>query len=642
MISIGIIAPDTHVYAASLRLCTELGLSGEAEVCEAVLEDALPVAIAMVARGVDVIVSRGATVERIESSGLGVPVVNIPLSIHDISSMLAQAKELTGLSRPRIGVITYTRIDLDLKALSTLLDADLHVYHTGSSKEAFAQSTHAAIADGVDVLVGGISTFRAIQALSGRTLPFTRYASSDASIRQALLEAKQIAGARKLEQQRAELLNAVVQSSADGIVVVDPQGRISMANPVARTMLRLPHSPLGMLLADVCSLPECLACLEDGGSMSEEMVHSSGQPLLVSLVPIFVQGRVSGAVIRCQRARDIVELEAKIRKDLAVKGLVARHTFADIVGQSSQIRETMNRALKYAAADGAVLLTGATGTGKELFAQAIHNSGPRKKGPFVAVNCAALPPTLLESELFGYEEGAFTGANRKGKQGLFELAHRGTVFLDEISGLDHYGQTRLLRVLQERSVLRLGSDKFLPVDFRLVAASNADLWTQVRKGEFREDLFYRLNVLPLVLPPLRDRVGDIALLAAHFVRQQPGCGQVRLTPGAIAALERYPWPGNVRELRYCIQRLCLVLDGSQIAEQHVKDALASTPPFEQEATAAHQPHGGAMDANPERQRIVAALRAANGKQGQAAAALGMDKSTLYRKMRRFGICKTLL
>ncbi len=401
MISIGIIAPDAHVYAAGLRLAEDLGLAGAVEIHEAVLEDALPLARSMAARGVDVIVSRGATVERIESSGLRVPVVNVPLSIHDISAMLGQAKELTGLDRPRIGVITYTRIDLDLKALAALLDADLHAYHTLSSKESIEKATSAAIADGMDVLVGGISTFRAMQGISGHTVRFARYVSSDASIRQALLEAKQIAQARKLEQQRAEQFKAVVESSRDGIVAVDADGRVTMANPEAVRMLRLPKDPVGTLFVEACPVPECIARLKAGRSVSDELAHRSGQPLLFSLTPIRVRGTATGAVITCRRARDIVELEAKIRTNLASRGLVARHSFADIVGESPQIRAAVSRARKYARADDTVLLTGRTGTGKEVFAQAIHNAGPRKHGPFVAVNCAALPPTLLESALFG-------------------------------------------------------------------------------------------------------------------------------------------------------------------------------------------------------------------------------------------------
>ncbi len=208
--------------------------------------------------------------------------------------------------------------------------------------------------------------------------------------------------------------------------------------------------------------------------------------------------------------------------------------------------------------------------------------------------------------------------------------------------MDHYGQTRLLRVLQERSVLRLGGDKFLPVNFRVVAASNVDLWDRVGNGEFREDLFYRLNMLPLALPPLRDRREDIPLLAVHFARLLPERADIRFTAKALAALEAYPWPGNVRELRYCVQRICLVLDRSTVTERHVADALASTPV---PAPAARGDMPAARDEEaadgPERRRIVAALRESGGRQGLAAAALGMDKSTLYRKMKRLGIRKTV-
>jgi len=213
-------------------------------------------------------------------------------------------------------------------------------------------------------------------------------------------------------------------------------------------------------------------------------------------------------------------MEEKIRKELYTKGLVAQYRFEQILGVSREINEIKaDQPRSFRRLRQPLLISGASGTGKELFAQSMHNSSQRKKGPFVAVNCASLPANLMESELFGYVEGAFTGANRKGKPGLFELAHKGTVFLDEISEMDKYGQSRLLRVLQERQVRRLGDDKNIPVDVRIIAASNRNISRLVREGSFREDLFYRLNVLTLNLPALKERRGDIRYLAEHFLNE---------------------------------------------------------------------------------------------------------------------------
>lgn len=204
-------------------------------------------------------------------------------------------------------------------------------------------------------------------------------------------------------------------------------------------------------------------------------------------------------------------------------------------------------------------MIGETGTGKELFAHAVHHASPWAQGPFVAVNCAALPSSLLESELFGYEEGAFTGAARKGKPGMFELAHRGSIFLDEVSELDNSSQLRLLRVLQERCAMRLGGNRLIPIDVRVIAASNKNLWDLVERRAFRDDLFFRLNVLPLFLPPLRAREGDVAVLARHFLEEicrRRGVG-FRLAQSALKRLNRHPWPGNVRELGNVMERISL-------------------------------------------------------------------------------------
>ncbi|MHC1759103.1 MAG: sigma-54 interaction domain-containing protein [Negativicutes bacterium] len=293
------------------------------------------------------------------------------------------------------------------------------------------------------------------------------------------------------------------------------------------------------------------------------------------------------------------------------------------------IKRVVDIAKDYARTESNILITGETGTGKEVFAQSIHNHSQRKKGPFVAVNCAALPSQLLESELFGYVKGAFTGANKEGKPGLFEVAHGGTIFLDEISELDYVNQGRLLRVLQEKTVVRLGSDKVVPVDVRIIAATNKDLGLEVAEKKFRDDLFYRLNVLKLILPPLRERVIDIKDYAMNFLERYLPADRQSMTfrPGALRVLEKFDWPGNIRQLQNTIQRA----------------AVLCKEPFINEATIAH-----CLDVPDKRpnlqsgltqeiEAIRQALVKAKGKQTEAAKALGINRSTLWRKMQRLGI-----
>ena len=245
--------------------------------------------------------------------------------------------------------------------------------------------------------------------------------------------------------------------------------------------------------------------------------------------------------------QEVEKKQHKIRKKLIGKGHRAKYTFDDIVGDSLEIRKTKDIARRMAGSDSSVIIHGETGTGKELFAQAIHNESSRREYQFVAVNCGALPENILESELFGYEEGAFTGARKGGKAGLFELAHKGTIFLDEIGEMPKSLQVKLLRVLQEKEIMRLGSDSVISVDIRVIAASNKRLEDLVKSGEFREDLYYRLKILPLYLPSLRERRDDILELFDHF--KDVYDGRFRMTREVEASLVRYKWSGNIRELR---------------------------------------------------------------------------------------------
>jgi transcriptional regulator with PAS, ATPase and Fis domain len=277
----------------------------------------------------------------------------------------------------------------------------------------------------------------------------------------------------------------------------------------------------------------------------------------------------------------------KKRKSLN-NGYIATYTFEDIIGHSMAIRQVITKAKSFAQSDFSILILGESGTGKELIAQAIHNASPRRNDPFVAINCAAVPESLLESELFGYEEGAFTGARKGGKKGLFELAHRGTVFLDEIGDLPLYLQVRLLRFLQEKTVMRIGATKVNNVNVRIISATNRDLLQMIREGKFREDLYFRLNVLPIRLPPLRERKEDIIPLINHFLKKLSNDNNNRKkqffkSPEILMALIEYDWPGNIRELENCIAYILSL--GKEILSlqdlpDHIKASLLSQNGFD--------------------------------------------------------------
>ena len=270
------------------------------------------------------------------------------------------------------------------------------------------------------------------------------------------------------------------------------------------------------------------------------------------------------------------KIEYNTRMQLAAKGLVAHHTFSDIIHSSQMMETVIKNARRFSKTTATILIQGDTGTGKELFAQSIHTESQVKNGPFVAINCAALPEDLLESELFGYEEGAFTGARKGGKIGLFELAHNGTIFLDEIGELPLSIQNRLLRVLQEKEIMRIGGTKVIKVNVRVIAATNKDLYDLMMQNKFRPDLYFRLNVLTLKIPALRDRPEDIKDLIGFFLRKynlQYDRNITMFSPSVLGILKKYPWPGNIRELETLMEKIVITADSDTIDEAFIKNTL---------------------------------------------------------------------
>jgi transcriptional regulator with PAS, ATPase and Fis domain len=382
--------------------------------------------------------------------------------------------------------------------------------------------------------------------------------------------------------------------------------------------------------------PNMDQCITKGQQTIGQVLRWDTIWLTINIIPIIVDKTIIGAFITFQNISHIQEVEAKIRNEVLVRKFTAKYHFSDILGRSPQILESIRMAREIANVDATALLIGESGTGKELFAQSIHNSGSRKLGPFVAINCAALPPNLLESELFGYVEGAFTGATKKGKAGLFEMAHRGTIFLDEISEMDQYGQARLLRVIQERQVMRLGDDKYIPIDVRIIAATNKNLSTLAKEGHFRQDLFYRLNVLLLNVPPLRKRNGDIEFLSHHFLEyyKRQYQKQLELTPEGFHYFNQHAWPGNVRELAHFMERLVLVVGEKRITDEIIKRYFENR---EYDTDIQTESNNSPNSPVPEDTKILLALETTKSNIKQAAKLLGMARSTLYQKLKIYKI-----
>ncbi|MGQ9532489.1 MAG: sigma-54 interaction domain-containing protein, partial [Desulfotomaculales bacterium] len=343
----------------------------------------------------------------------------------------------------------------------------------------------------------------------------------------------------------------------------------------------------------------------------------------VRVRPIYYGSAYGGAVVMLRESREVRRLVHRM------VGARATFTFRDLVGASPSFRAAVEHARLAVRSEAAVLLEGESGAGKELFAQAIHNEGGRARGPFVAVNCGAIPRELIASELFGYVEGAFTGAARGGRPGKFELADGGTLFLDEIGEMPLDMQVVLLRVLQEKKVVRVGGTQMVPVDVRIIAATNKSLLREVEKGNFRRDLFYRLNIFHIKIPPLRERPGDVTLLARYFLAKRiPAGRKLSFHPRTLKVLESYAWPGNVRELENLIERLVHTVKEGTILPEHLPPEIRGSA-----REARSQPDLATV----ERQEVLRALGLCAGNVKQAAASLGIARSTLYRKLRAYEI-----
>ena len=355
-------------------------------------------------------------------------------------------------------------------------------------------------------------------------------------------------------------LQTIINTVYDGIVAIDEKGNISVFNPIAEDIFNTSQDKvIGRNLRDKSIGEELASLLKSAGTEEEGLVKINEKYVVISSSVIKEKEADGGIVYTLKDVTEIQRLEEELRRKLRSQKNQAKYTFTDIVGKSTAVENTKKLAQKIADSNSPILIQGESGTGKEFFAQAIHNASTRKMGPFVAVNFAALPESLLDSELFGYEEGAFTGAKKGGMMGLFEQAHGGTIFLDEIADSPLSFQIRLLRVLQEKQVRRIGGSKVIPIDVRVISATNKDIRKLIGENAFRQDLYFRLNVLPLKIPPLRERSDDIIALAEAFYdvyfKGKPKLRPQEYFNKVKEAFLTYSWPGNIRELHNIVEYL---------------------------------------------------------------------------------------
>lgn len=445
-----------------------------------------------------------------------------------------------------------------------------------------------------------------------------------------------------------DTLTSILELSSDGIVAVDRDYVITMANEsFAGFFNKKVDEIVGKHVKQVYGNYIFPRAMETGESEYGYVTSLNGHEIIANRVPIKKNGQIVGALgtVAFKNISDLYRLNEKIKnlrsqldfyRDELVRVKRARYTFDQIIGDNKDFAALKKIARRVAHTQSTVLIRGESGTGKELFAQAMYIESRRSEGPFIRVNCAAVPETLLESELFGYKEGAFTGAKKGGQVGKFELAHKGVIFLDEIGDMSLNMQAKVLRVLQEKEIERLGDSRPHHVDVRVIAATNRNLEEMIDRGEFREDLYYRVNVVTLIIPPLRERDGDLDLLIKHFIEKfsrQFGISVDGVDEESRQLLLSHRWPGNIRELENVVERAFNLLEGKIIKKEHL-------PLYLQNAKKHGKVQLGGLPRlieEIEKEAILEALERCGGNKLQTAESLGISRAGLYKKMKRYNI-----
>lgn len=450
-------------------------------------------------------------------------------------------------------------------------------------------------------------------------------------------------------QWNQKLLFQILDNIHDVVLILDADTTIVYANEAYAKILGVPvHKVLGRRLDQIEPKALSIEVLRTGEPVLNRpaYLHSVGIDVIGQSFPLLEGKNIVGSFTIINNVSEVVRLNRELQLTQGVADYLREQlnqfeqlpsSFQEYIGQNSRLRETLCLAAKVAKTDSTVLIRGESGVGKEVLARAIHNCSRRKDNPLIKVNCAAIPENLLESELFGFEDGAFTGAKKGGKLGKFELAHSGTIFLDEIGDMSISMQAKLLRVLQEKEFERIGGTKSIKVNIRVIAATNRDLEKMIEEGTFRRDLYYRLNIVPLFLLPLRERKDDIPALIKNFLIQlsKDVGSELTISLQTMRILKSYDWPGNVRELQNVLEHASIVCGGGQIHPQHLPAYLHSTQKDDLQAQENSYDLKEAV-ANLERELITAALANSNNR-SSAIQALNISRRAFYDKLRRYNI-----
>lgn len=591
--------------------------------------------------GADIVIARG-THAYLVRKHTRIPLVEIVLTGQELAVLIAEARELTGKSAPVIGIVGVKSMFSNTKPFEKIFDVTIREYvvERGEELEAAVQR---AWEEKADIIIGGEI---ALECAKKRNLPALYLKSQLDSIADAFRSAKRVAYAIELEKKNTAELRTILNYSFDGIIRLDDQGRVTVINYMAEKILgKSSDELLGKPITAILKLPDETQLdqvLHEGKSLYSIIINNDNVALVANIANMAVDNVSQGAILSFREFKKIEELEAEIRKKLYTKGYVAEYTFTRLISRSQTMKELKAVANTYAKYDLPVLLSGELGTGKRVMAECIHNASLRQKNPFVAVNCQGLPKELLQKQLFGYVvENPYTSLSTKVVKGAFELAHTGTLFLDHVAELDAYSQHNLLRILQHGTLLREEGEKTIPVNVRVIGATDVNLIRLVKEGRFNEELYYELSVLELYLPPLRQRKEDIAGLLDYYIEEYGNLYKkyVILTDEAREMIGAYPWYGNGQQLKGFCEKLVILADKKVVDIDFVNRSLVSfAVAWNENKFETEEPVGKVIVyQNPESALILKALEKHRGNRALVAEELGISTTTLWRKIKKYNI-----
>lgn len=591
----------------------------------------------------DAYISRG-TVAEVMRQRTETPIAQIPYTKSSFEAAVYRAAEK--YDSHRIAAVGYN-LSIFSHEMGSLSDIELKIYDLLPIDESSAKaellgvrqkiedSMNKAWADGYQAFVCGSY---GIEYATKKGYPAEFFDIDFQQACDALERAIYSANMYRGQKFKSDLCRDILNHSFEAIISIDQDFHVEVYNSAAvRMLFKGGHQSeryVQEMLTNELEEMGVLSMARTREVYKDYILEYKGELYIVNVVPNLTAQGCSGHVLLLQNLTQVDALNARNGKKLKAKRLAAKYRFSDINGRSDSMRETVRIAETYANNHMNILIIGKTGTGKEMFAQSIHNASPRSKGPFVAINCAALPESLLESELFGYVEGAFTGAAKGGKKGFFELAHGGTLFLDEVGEIPLQIQSKLLRALQEKEIVRLGDDKATFVDVRIISATNRPMEEMVQEGKFREDLYYRLDVLRIEIPTLAQRREDIPVIARQFFDELDKEYGTALTveESAYRRLMEEAWPGNIRQLRNICMRASILAVAGRINRDVVEKALSVSVVSSSQPAPSDDYILEFVSRQIGKKDILDALHACGGNRTAAARMLGISRATIYRKM----------